>query len=93
MREKIEQVLREEVRPALAAHGGDVEFVSFADGVLRVRFLGQCAGCPSAYITLEEVVEKAVCEAVSEVKQVVSDQGVSDELLNFARNLMNRGKE
>ena len=56
MREKIEKVLREKVAPALAQHGGGVEFVDFKDGCLTVRFLGQCASCPSAYVTLEEVV-------------------------------------
>ena len=87
MREKIEKVLRQKVAPALAQHGG-VEFEDFKDGCLTVRFLGQCASCPSAYVTLEEVVAKGVKEELSEVEKVVSVQGVSDELLNFARSLM-----
>ncbi len=90
MREKIEKVLREKVAPALAQHSGGVEFVDFADGVLQVRFLGQCASCPSAYVTLEEVVAKGVKEEIPEVEKVVSVQGVSDELLDFARGLMGR---
>ena len=90
MRKKIEKVLRHKVAPALAQHSGGVEFVSFADGVLTVRFLGQCASCPSAYVTLEEVVAKGVKEEVEEVEKVVSVQGVSDELLSFARSLMGR---
>ena len=90
MREKIEKVLRQKVAPALAQHGGGVEFVDFAEGVLKVRFLGQCASCPSAYVTLEEVVEKGVKEELSFVEKVVSVQGVSDELLDFARSLMGR---
>ena len=39
---------------------------------------------------LEEVVEKGVKEELSEVEKVVSVQGVSDELLDFARSLMGR---
>ncbi|MBQ3102893.1 MAG: NifU family protein, partial [Oscillospiraceae bacterium] len=34
MRGKIEKVLREKVAPALAQHGGGVEFVDFKDGCL-----------------------------------------------------------
>ena len=90
MRERIEKVLQEKVAPALAAHGGGVEFVGFESGTLKVRFLGQCASCPSAYVTLEEVVAKGVKEEVEEVERVVSVQGVSDELLDFARSLMGR---
>ena len=45
---KLEQLLDELVRPALRAHGGDAELVSYEEGILRLRMLGQCAGCPAA---------------------------------------------
>lgn len=61
------------IRPALLSDGGDLEFVSFdaASGVLKVRFLGSCAGCPFAQMTLKRGVEKAVREAVPAVKEVI----------------------
>ncbi|MEG2188874.1 MAG: NifU family protein, partial [Christensenella sp.] len=57
---KIEQVLETEVRPELGGHEGDIEVVDFADGVLKVRFLGACSNCPSASLTLESVVAAAL---------------------------------
>ena len=71
MKERIEKVLEEEVRPMLGMHGGNVELVEVtAEGVARVRLTGGCAGCPSAQMTLVGVVEKAIKSKVPEVKSV-----------------------
>ncbi len=85
---KIEQVIEERVRPALGAHQGDIEIVSFEDGVLKVRFLGACSNCPSASLTLENTVGTAVREAVPEVKDVVLLTGVSDETWDMAKQIL-----
>jgi len=47
MKGKVEEALRE-VRPALQAHGGDIELVDIADdGTVKVRVHVQDAPCPS----------------------------------------------
>ena len=89
---KIQNVIKERVAPVLIAHGGNLEVVSFEDGVLSVRFLGQCAGCPSAMLTIEEVVEKELVEAVPEVKSVELVQQTSQELIDFAKQLLKKEK-
>ena len=88
LRERIEQVLAGRVRPYLHGHGGEVE-----DGVLKVRLLGQCSGCPSAAITTEQLIQEEVCAAVPEVKQVVLIQEVSRDLLDQARAILNHSRE
>ena len=93
LRERIEQVLAGRVRPYLHGHGGEVEVVSLEDGVLRVRLLGQCSGCPSAAITTEQLIQEEVCAAVPEVKQVVLIQEVSRDLLDQARAILNHSRE
>ena len=40
------------VRPTLAKHGGGVELLGIADGVVRLRLEGNCNGCPSSGETL-----------------------------------------
>ena len=60
MMEQIEQVLDQRVRPYLLGHGGQVEVVSLEDGILRVRLLGHCSGCPSATITTEQIIQEEV---------------------------------
>ncbi len=71
----IEQQVRdalEELRPALKMDGGDVEFVGFEDGVVQVRLLGACGGCPMATMTLVGFVEERLKQRVPEIRQVVS---------------------
>ncbi|VAX15850.1 NifU-like domain protein [hydrothermal vent metagenome] len=61
----------DEIRPALQADGGNVEFVDTNDeGVVLVRLQGACAGCPSATITLRMGIEKTLKEKVPGVTAV-----------------------
>ena len=71
MREEIEKVLTEEVRPMLSMHGGGVELVEVTeDGTVKVRLTGGCCGCPSAQSTLTQVVESAIKAKVPQVNKV-----------------------
>ncbi len=65
--QRVEQAL-EGVRPYLGSHGGDVELVGVSrDGVVRLRLLGSCDGCPSSSVTLKLAVEGAIEAAAPEV--------------------------
>ena len=88
MRETLESVLDEHVRPLLRSHGGDLEVLDTTDGVLRFRFRGKCSGCPAADLTTEELVQAAVCGHMPEFKRAVLVRGVSDELMEQARALL-----
>ncbi len=71
----IEQDVREaleDLRPALQMDGGDVEFVGVNDGVVEVRLLGACGGCPMATMTLVGFVEERLKQRVPAIKQVLS---------------------
>ena len=86
---KIEAVLDEKVRPALRAHGGEIEIDRLEDGVLYVKLLGRCAGCPSADLTNETIVEAELVQALPElVRKVAVVQTVSDELWEQAKRLV-----
>ncbi len=63
----------EKIKPYLQNDGGDVEFVSEKDGIVRVRLTGACGGCPMSTITLKNVVEQMIKQDVPEVKEVVAD--------------------
>jgi Fe-S cluster biogenesis protein NfuA len=71
LREKVEAAL-EKVRPALVADGGDVELIDVKDGVVTLRLIGACGGCPMATMTLKGGIERVLKEEVPEVKQVVA---------------------
>ncbi len=52
----------EEVRPYVESHGGTISVESIKDGVVKVRMLGSCDGCPSSAVTLTGGVETALRE-------------------------------
>ena len=86
---RIEAVLDERVRPSLRAHGGEIEVDHCENGVLYVKLLGQCAGCPSADLTNETIVEAELTAALPElVRRVSVVQTVSDELWEQAKRLL-----
>jgi Fe-S cluster biogenesis protein NfuA len=51
---KIIDVLDTKIRPAVAKDGGDIKFVSFNNGVVKVELQGSCSGCPSSLMTLKQ---------------------------------------
>ena len=86
---KIEAVLNENVRPYLRSHGGEISVERLEDGVLYVKMLGQCAGCPAADLTNETGVEEELVKALPElVRKVAVTQTVSDELWEQAKRLL-----
>ncbi|HEY9682983.1 MAG TPA: NifU family protein [Oculatellaceae cyanobacterium] len=60
----------ETVKPALAAHGGDIELVDVYDNVAYVRMHGACVGCSMSAATLRDGVEEAVRARVPEISRV-----------------------
>ena len=60
----------EKIRPKLIMDGGDIEFVNFKDGILKLRFKGECAHCELSHITMKFTIEKNILEKIPEVKKV-----------------------
>jgi nitrite reductase/ring-hydroxylating ferredoxin subunit/Fe-S cluster biogenesis protein NfuA len=64
----------EEVRPALAGHGGGVELVAIRlPDTVELRLIGSCHGCPASGQTLSEGVERAIrahCPEILHINQV-----------------------
>lgn len=85
---KIESLLDAEVRPQLLLHGGGMETVRLEDGRYVYRLTGQCAGCPSAYLTAEELIRRTLLANIPELQDAVLEQGVSDELMDMAKKFL-----
>lgn len=90
MKENIEQILDKYVRPKLLAHYGDIKVMDFTNGILKVKLLGQCSNCPSSKYTLEDIVERQLQEHLPEIEKVELINEVSEELLDFARKILNK---
>ena len=71
--ERLHQAL-EEVRPALALHGGGVELVDVKPpDTVELRLIGACHGCPASGQTLSEGIEKSIrahCPEIIHINQV-----------------------
>ncbi len=67
----IKRVLEREIRPQVALDGGDVVFHKYEDGILQLKMLGACNGCPSSSQTLKLGIEVRLKEVLPEIKEVV----------------------
>jgi Fe-S cluster biogenesis protein NfuA len=73
IKNKVKETL-EEIRPNIQADGGDIELVDIADGIVKVRLKGACAGCPMSALTLKQGVERTLKSRIPEVKRVEAVQ-------------------
>jgi len=70
---RVRQAL-EKVRPLLRSHGGNVELLGCSGGVVRLRMLGSCDGCPSSAMTLRHAIEAAIYEKAPDVTGIELDK-------------------
>ncbi|KAI8849260.1 scaffold protein Nfu/NifU N terminal-domain-containing protein [Chytridium lagenaria] len=49
----IKELLDSRIRPTIQDDGGDVEFISFQDGLVKLKLKGACRTCDSSVITLK----------------------------------------
>ena len=53
----IKAVIETHVKPAVAGHGGTVNFIEFKDGLLTLQMSGACSGCAGSQQTLKFGIE------------------------------------
>ena len=63
-------ILDEDIRPAVAADGGEVTFMGFEDGIVKLKMSGACGSCPSSVMTLKGGIERLLREEIPEVREV-----------------------
>jgi Fe/S biogenesis protein NfuA len=69
--DRVQQVLQEQVNPAIASHGGGAELVSVDGTIAYLRLFGGCQGCGLAQVTLKQGIERIILESIPELSQVV----------------------
>jgi NifU-like protein len=75
----IQQTINEQIRPALRAHGGNIELIDVEDNKVIVAFRGMCAQCRLTEFTMKDVVEAKLREFVAEDLYVEEDRDSANE--------------
>ena len=70
---KIKQILDDEIRPAIAMDGGDVELRSYENGIVTLHLQGACSTCPSSTMTLKMGIENRLKSEIPEIIEVVQE--------------------
>ena len=69
MKDRVEKVINR-IRPAVQMDDGDIELIDVIDGVVKLRLVGSCVGCPSSMMTLKMGIERAIRAEVPEIVSV-----------------------
>ena len=70
----IQQTVNEQIRPALRAHGGNIELIDVEGDKVIVAFRGMCSQCMLAEYTMKDLVEAKLKEFVSDTLFVEEDK-------------------
>lgn len=76
---KIHEILDTRIRPLIERDGGDVQFIGYHDGIVKLKLRGACRTCSSSAITLKNGIEKMLMHYIPEVKEVVQEDELGTE--------------
>lgn len=79
----IKELLDTRIRPTVQEDGGDIHFVAFDDGIVKLKLQGSCSTCASSIVTLKNGVQNMLQFYIPEV---VSVEQVKDEAEKLAEN-------
>jgi Fe/S biogenesis protein NfuA len=68
---QIQEILDEEVNPAIASHGGVISLIDVQDGTIFVEMGGGCQGCGMANVTLKQGVERILKDRLPEIEEIL----------------------
>jgi len=70
---EIEKILKDKVAPSVAAHSGEIKFISFKEGVVTLLLSGSCSGCAMSKVTLHRGVENMLKHYIPEVQSIIGE--------------------
>lgn len=75
----IKELLDSKIRPTVQEDGGDIVYMGFDDGVVKLKLQGSCSSCPSSIVTLKNGIQNMLQFYIPEV---VSVEQVKDDVDN-----------
>ena len=69
--ERVQRLIDTELNPAVATHGGVINFLGVKENKVFLGFGGGCHGCGMVDVTLKQGVETRIREVIPEIVEVV----------------------
>lgn len=76
----IKELLDTRIRPTVQEDGGDILYMGFEDGIVKLKMQGSCTSCPSSVVTLKHGVQNMLQFYIPEVMGV---EQIEDEVDNI----------
>jgi Fe-S cluster biogenesis protein NfuA len=83
----IVEVMEQYVTPAVAQHGGEVNFVSFELGIVLVELSGACSGCAGSTETLKHGIKQTMTSLIPEVQDVEGIDDLESNVMPYYSNM------
>ncbi|KAH8236199.1 hypothetical protein KR026_007773 [Drosophila bipectinata] len=88
----IKELLDTRIRPTVQEDGGDIVFMGYENGIVKLKMQGSCSSCPSSIVTLKNGVQNMLQFYIPEVESVEQvfdevDKMADSEFERFERNL------
>lgn len=71
MEKIITGLLDQYINPAIAAHGGFVKLIKLEDRDVYLEMGGGCQGCAASQATMKNGVEKAIRDALPQIREII----------------------
>ena len=83
----IKELLETRIRPTIQEDGGDIDYMGFEEGIVKLKLQGACRTCDSSVITLKNGIENMLMHYVPEVKGVeqVLDEQEKESIKEFEK--------
>lgn len=76
----IKELLDTRIRPTVQEDGGDIVFMGYEDGIVKLKMQGSCSSCPSSIVTLKNGVQNMMQFYIPEVVAVEQVEDEVDEI-------------
>ncbi|KAK3802474.1 hypothetical protein RRG08_033113 [Elysia crispata] len=90
----IKELLDTRIRPTVQEDGGDIVYMGFEKGVVKLKMQGSCSSCPSSIVTLKSGVQNMLQFYIPEVlavEQVVDEaEAISNEEFRKLEEQLNK---
>ncbi|XP_052789795.1 NFU1 iron-sulfur cluster scaffold homolog, mitochondrial-like [Mya arenaria] len=78
----IKELLDTRIRPTVQEDGGDILYMGYEEGIVKLKMQGSCTGCPSSTVTLKNGIQNMLQFYIPEVTEVIQVEDEADEVIN-----------